>query len=326
MENYVIGIDLGGTKIAAALATISGQVLASVRRPTNVKSGPEGILATLVDMTNELLTAHILKREQLAATGIGVPCLLEKGSTICRFSPNLFWRDVDIGRFWRKHFSCPLVVDNDVRLGALAEHTWGAGQGTSNLLYVAVGTGVGSGLILDGKIYRGSRGLAGEIGHMTLVPDGPVCNCGNRGCLEVYTAGPAIARRTREAMAVAKESILWQLCQGNDDNITAELVSRAADREDGLALRIFKETGHYLGVGLASVATLLNPERIIVGGGVAQAGKKLFRPLQQTLAERTITVPGIDYLIVPAALGNQTGVLGAVAAALTILGERECRL
>ena len=318
MQHYVVGIDLGGTKMAAGLAAADGQVLATVRRPTNVSAGPTAILGALVNMVEELLTTHGLRRDQLSAIGMGVPCLLERDSHICRFSPNLFWRDVDIGSFWHQHFSCPLVVDNDVRLGALAEQTWGAGQGAHDLLFVAVGTGVGSGLILGGEIYRGGRGLAGEVGHMTLIPDGPVCNCGNRGCLETYAAGPAIARRAREAMAADRGSLLWQLCGDKGEDVTAELVSQAADKGDELAQRIFEETGRYLGIGLASVATLLNPERIIVGGGVALAGEKLFRPLRQTLAERVLTVPGIDYPVLPAALGSQTGVLGAVAAALKL--------
>lgn len=315
-QQYVVGIDLGGTKIAMALAGTEGRILASTRHPTNVSGGPETILSTLVNMVDKLLATHGLRRNQLSAVGMGVPCLLEKDSSICRFSPNLFWRDVDIGSFWRQHFSCPLVVDNDVRLGALAEQTWGASQGARDLLFVAIGTGIGSGLIIDGEIYRGSRGLAGEIGHITLAPDGPICNCGNRGCLEVYAAGPAIARRAREAMTADGESLLWQLCAGREEDVTAELVSQAADKGDQLAQRIWEETGHYLGTGLASVATLLNPEKIVVGGGVAQAGKKLFRPLRQTLAKQVLTVPGIDYPVLPATLGSEAGVLGAIAAAL----------
>lgn len=323
MPRYVVGIDLGGTKIAAGLAAAGGQILTTAHRPTPVSSGPEGILKALVDMVDELLSAHGFGRDQLSAIGMGVPCLLETASSICRFSPNLFWQDVDIGSFWRRHFSCPLAVDNDVRLGALAEHTWGAGQGTQDLLFVAIGTGIGSGLILNGEIYRGSRGLAGEIGHITLVPNGPRCNCGRRGCLEAYAAGPAIARRAQAAMAADKKTLLWQLCDGKDQAITVELVSQAADQGDRLARQIWEDTGRFLGIGLASVATLLNPERIIVGGGVAQAGDKLFRPLRQTLAERVLTVPGIDYPVLPATLGPQTGVLGAIAAALDLSRERE---
>lgn len=318
MQRYVVGIDLGGTKMAAGLADSNAQVLATARRPTNVGSGPVAILNALVNMVDELLATHDLGRNQLKAVGMGVPCLLEKAGSVCRFSPNLFWQDVDIGSFWRRHFSCPLAVDNDVRLGALAECTWGAGQGAHDLLFVAVGTGVGSGLILGGEIYRGSKGFAGEIGHMTLLPDGPVCNCGNRGCLETYVAGPAIARRARTAMAKDKESLLWQLCEGKDNALTAELVSQAADKGDHLAQQIWEDTGRYLGIGLASVATLLNPERIIVGGGVAQAGEKLFQPLWQTLTERVHTVSGLDYPVLPAALGSETGVLGAIATALKL--------
>lgn len=318
MERYVIGIDLGGSKMAAALADGQGRVLAEERRPTPVEAGAEGVLTALAELVEDLLRAQNLTERDLSAVGLGIPGMIDRERGLCLFSPNLFWRNVDVAGFWRGRFSCRLVVDNDVRLGAVAEAEWGAGRGARDLIFVALGTGIGSGLILGGEVYRGSRGLAGEIGHITVSRDGPVCNCGNHGCLEVYAAGPAIARRAQEAMASEPESLLWRLAGGNKEKVTAELVSLAADQGDELAQHIWEETGEYLGIGLASVATLLNPERIVVGGGVAQAGEKLFRPLVRTLKARAMTAPGLTYPVLPAALGSAAGVRGAVAAALKL--------
>jgi glucokinase len=322
MEHYVVGIDLGGSKIAAALAAADGRILAQQRCATPVNGGAAAVLAAVAALVRRLLAEHGLAEADLGAAGLGVPGMVERESGLCRFSPNLFWHDVDIAGFWREHFACPLALDNDVRLGALAEQRWGAGRGARDLIFVALGTGIGSGLILGGEIYRGSRGLAGEFGHITVTRDGPRCNCGNRGCLEVYAAGPAIARRAREGMERAPESLLWRLAGGDTKKVTAELVSQAADQGDELARWLWEETGEYLGIGLATAATLLNPERIVLGGGVAQAGEKLLRPLKRTLAARTMTASGVTYPVVPAVLGSAAGVRGAVAAALKLCDRR----
>lgn len=321
MEQYVVGIDVGGSKIAAALAGGDGRLLAEERCPTPVSAGAPAVLAAAATLVRRLVGAHGLDEADLSAVGMGLPGMVERERGVCRFSPNLFWHDVDVAGLWREHLACPLVLDNDVRLGALAEHRWGAGQGAQDLIFVALGTGIGSGLILGGEIYRGSRGLAGELGHITVTRDGPRCNCGNRGCLEVYAAGPAIARRAQEGMERQPDSLLWRLAGGDKAKVTAELVSQAADQGDELARWLWEETGEYLGIGLASAATLLNPQRIVLGGGVAQAGEKLLQPLRRTLATRTMTASGVTYPVVPAALGGAAGVRGAVAAALK-LGTR----
>jgi glucokinase len=205
----------------------------------------------------------------------------------------------------------PAVLENDANAAALGEFRYGAGKGARSLVYLTISTGIGGGIILDGKIWHGVKDAAGEIGHMTLAPDGPLCGCGNRGCLETIASGPSIARRAREAVAGGRPTRLREI-----SNLTAADVVSLAREGDEVACEVWEETVRYLGLGVAAAVTILAPERVVIGGGVTEAGDSLFEPLRREVRRRVKLVPMENIPILPAALGRDVGILGAAAIAL----------
>ena len=211
----------------------------------------------------------------------------------------------------QKEFNVPVKVDNDVRCAALAELNFGAGIGCKNLICITVGTGIGSGIIINGKIVRGASNAAGEIGHIKLkMHDGLLCGCGDRGCLEAYASGPSIVAMAKEYVLGGKSAKFREIA-GSVDAITPAIVAQAANEGDSVAKKIFEITGEYIGIGLTSVVNLLNPEKIVIGGGVADAGDILLEPLRKTLKSRTMPIQGAAVEVVPAQLGNTAGIIGS---------------
>ena len=227
-----------------------------------------------------------------------------------RLAPNIpGWVNVPIAEIMEKEFGIPTRVDNDVRCAALGELNYGAGQGCDNLICITVGTGIGSGLVINGKLVRGASNAAGEIGHIKLdMNGGPLCGCGDRGCLEAFASGPSIVAMAEEYIKGGKSTKYRELA---NPDITPYIVSEAAKQGDPVAKRIFTIVGEYIGIGLASVVNLLNPEKIIIGGGVAAAGDLLLTPIKESLIKRAMPIAGSAVEIVPAQLGNSAGVIGA---------------
>ena len=232
----------------------------------------------------------------------------DKGVAI--FAPNLNLRNMALREQLEAEFHVPVEVDNDVRAMALGESWFGNGRGIDNFICVNVGNGVGAGIILDQKLFRGASFTAGEVGHTTVDPDGPPCTCGNNGCLQTLVSGPAVAARAREQIQAGRSSVL----EGKD--ITGEAIYHAALEGDALALDILRQTGRYLGIGLANLINTLNPERVIVGGGVAKAARFIMGPLKDTVAARALDTPARSTTIVTAKLGDQATVIGAVTLVL----------
>ena len=322
---YVLGIDIGGTKLATVLATRDGQMLRKERLPTEAEKGPEFGLARLIAMLRSTLSG-VSDIAQVAGIGIacGSPMDAERG--IILGPPNLqSWNPVPIVELLEREFGLRARLENDANAGALAEWRFGAGQGKRSVVYMTMGTGIGGGLVLDGRLYRGANGNAGEVGHMRVVPTGgPLCGCGKRGCLEAFCSGPAIARRTREALARAPgDGRTIRELAGSIEAVTAEHLFAAARQGDALATRLVDETAHLLGVGLANVIQVLNPEAIVLGTIATEQGDFFLDRVRR--AVRTETWPQLFEVvdILPSPLGSQVGDYGALSVILEALEADE---
>jgi glucokinase len=314
-ESCYLAIDLGGTKTVVALADVTGAILARGRMETQPERGAEDTIARIVELAQDVL-AERDGRPLAAGVASGGPLDPATGTI---YSPGCLpgWGAVALGGMLAAALGCPVRIDNDANLGALGEHAFGAGQGAQDLVYITISTGIGGGVIVGGRLLHGVGNGAGEIGHQTVAPDGPECVCGNRGCLERMASGSSIARRAQAALYTAEgpKSLLWLLVQGRPDAVRTETVVKAAFHGDALAKRLWQETIDYLAIGVGNVITILAPERVIVGGGVAQAGDMLFTPLRAAVSERVRFVDMERVQILPAGLGTESPLYGALALA-----------
>lgn len=310
MKKYRIGVDVGGTNIKIALVDSEGQISYSKSFPTRAEMGYEYTINSMKEAIATLLQETNNNKDTIEGIGFGFPGQIDYKKGIVRLSPNIpGWTEIPIASEIEKEFHIPTRVDNDVRCAALGELNFGAGVGCENLICITVGTGIGSGLIINGKLVRGASNAAGEIGHIKLqMNDGPLCGCGDFGCLEAFASGPAIVALAEEYIRGGKSTKYRELADGE---ITPYIVAEAAKQGDAVARRIFAKMGEYIGIGLTSVVNLLNPEKIIIGGGVADAGEILFNPIRETLLKRAMPISGSAVQIVPAKLGNTAGVIGA---------------
>jgi glucokinase len=312
MRTTVLAIDIGGTKLAAGIVDADGRILVRGEVPTLAAEGPERVLARIVQLAHDLLRTPGIPAEAIQRIGIGCAGPVDRQAGLVLNPPNLSgWVRVPLVDHIEQALRRPAILENDANAAALGEFQYGAGKGASSLVYVTVSTGIGSGIILDRKIWHGLKDGAGEVGHMTLVPDGPLCGCGNRGCLEALASGPSIARRAREALATGRPSRLRAL-----RDPTAADVVRLAQAGDAIAAEVWDETVTYLGLGVGALIMILAPERVVIGGGVTTAGDFLFEPLRQDVRRRVRLVAVESVPILPAALGRDVGILGAAAVAL----------
>ncbi|HAF70918.1 MAG: Glucokinase [Acetothermia bacterium 64_32] len=303
-KRLILALDFGGTKLAAAVA-VPGErgFLAKATAPSPTKKSAEADRKIILK-----LAARVLAGRKPAAVGVsfGGPVQAEEGRVVLSHHvPG--WEGFPLAGWLEERFGAPAVVENDANSGALGEWAFGAGRGTKSFLYVTVSTGIGGGWILNGEIYHGADGLAGEIGHLLIDLEGPVCTCGRRGCLEAIASGPAIARRARELLA-SERSVLQDLPE-----ITAREVARAANAGDPVAERVLRGAAQALGRALAQAITLVNPGRIAIGGGVARSGERFFTWTRE--AARRYVPPQARVEIVPAQLLDDAPLWGAVALA-----------
>lgn len=310
MAKERIGIDVGGTNVKIALVDNKGKIIYSNSIPTRAEMGYEYTINNMKEAITELIKETKSDPKNIESIGFGFPGQIDYQKGIVRLAPNIpGWVDVPIAEIMEKEFGIPTRVDNDVRCAALGELNYGAGQGCENLICITVGTGIGSGLVINGKLVRGASNAAGEIGHIKLdMNGGPLCGCGDRGCLEAFASGPSIVAMAEEYIKGGKSTKYRELA---NPDITPYIVSEAAKQGDPVAKRIFTIVGEYIGIGLASVVNLLNPEKIIIGGGVAAAGDLLLTPIKESLIKRAMPIAGSAVEIVPAQLGNSAGVIGA---------------
>lgn len=303
-----IGIDIGGTKVAAGVVDEAGRVEATLRRPTPGHE-PARVVDLIVELVSELAAAH-----EVAAVGIGAAGLVDVERATVRFAANLAWRDEPLRSDVAARMSLPVVIENDANAAAWGEYRFGAGEQQPDVVVLTIGTGIGGAIILDGRLHRGRFGAAGEPGHLRVVPDGLRCGCGNDGCLEQYSSGTALVRAARE-LAVAGDPgacRMLELAGGDASKIDGPVVTQAAREGDPAAVGCFDVIGRWLGQGLADLAAILDPGRFVIGGGVAEAGELLLAPARDEFA-RALTGHGYRPLaeIVPARLGEQAGMIGA---------------
>lgn len=312
------GIDIGGTNIKYGLVDRKGKILFKEQRPTLADKGPEPLLH-LIGNIGERLLLHAAEEDfEVSGLGVGTPGSVDfKTGRVVGMSPNIVgWKGTAVGEFLRERLNVPVWVDNDVNAVALAEHRFGAGAGFDSMVCVAVGTGVGGGLILDGKLWRGSSSAAGEIGHMSIDPDGPVCGCGNKGCVEAFCSSAAILARCRSRFVDQLTPVFDEVLTGDPDELSIKKLFAAARQRDEIALDVIAETARYLAIGLAGVVNLLNPELVVIGGGVADGGAGFVESVAQEMRSRVCDSAGEKLRVAKATLGNSAGFIGA-----GILGE-----
>jgi glucokinase-like ROK family protein len=313
---YVAGVDMGATHLRVVISNFGAQVVAEKEITFDITQDPETCLEKTDHLLQELLKEVNLTLSQLSSIGVGVPGPVSSNVGMVIAPPIMpGWDRFPIRKTLEKLWGLPISVNNDAELGALGEWAYGAGRNAKDLAYIKVGHGIGAGLLINGQIYRGSTGSAGEIGHLTIDEKGPICTCGNRGCLEALSGGGAIALQAKNAI---KEKKNTQLREISTKNISAKDVVFAAQRGDLLAQQIMEEAGEHLGVALAGLINIFNPDMIIVGGGVAQMGDILLEPIRKTVKERSLLSATTNVRITTALLGRRSSSMGAVAQALSI--------
>lgn len=311
MQKVRIGFDLGGTNMGASLVSLEGKIIHTSECPTLSHEPAENIIGRIKNLIKDCFEYGKENNLEVISVGIGCPGLIDSNTGVVRFSPNIpSWNNVEIGKILSEEFHVPVSIDNDVRVAALGEYAFGAGRNYKNILCITVGTGVGGAIILDGKLMRGPSQSMGELGHMTLKSDGPKCGCGNNGCLEALASSTAIIREANEVLEKGLSPIMQKMVD-EGQKVNAYLVTKAAEQGDKEASRIMRETGEWLGIGLSTVINLLNPEVIIIGGGVSLAGDVLFNPMKEEISKRALKIPREFVKIVPAELGDSAGMIGA---------------
>jgi glucokinase len=309
-DHIFIGIDLGGTTVKGALVTGSGEIIHEMRVETEQRSS-DRLLEQIVE-TIRTLRGDDRAGGRAAAVGIGIPGLVNRKSKRIEVMPNLPpLSDIDITAELSRQSGLPVAIDNDANAAAYAELQAGAALGRRDVFFVTLGTGIGSGLIIDGKIYRGATGFAGEFGHMTIDPEGIECACGNIGCLETIASGPNIVRRTRERLYRDRTSSLSRLAIPRDRELTAEDIAHAASEGDEMSQVMMERTGMFLGIAIAAVVNLLNVEMVVMGGGVMEAGDLILKPTIKETRRRAFPPSFNSCEIVIAKLGPSAGVIGA---------------
>jgi glucokinase len=304
--SYAVGVDIGGTKIAAGVVDEQGKILEKVRH-ASPKDDPVALRSTVEALVNDLRTRH-----EVVAVGIGAAGFVSNDRRRVLFAPHLEYGDEPIADLLQDSLGLPVVVENDASAAAWAEFSCGAGRGVPDQLMVAVGTGIGGGIVVDGRLYRGGHGIAAEIGHLGLVRDGRPCQCGRRGCFEQYASGSRLTENARAAVTAGRAPQLLEAAGGSAAGVTGAVITQLATGGDHDAVALFAEIGDWLGLGIASLVAVLDPTLVILGGGVSEAGEVLLAPTRQSLA-RELTGrghhPGPNLRL--AALGNDAGLIGA---------------
>lgn len=325
---YVIGVDLARSGICAALVNLDGLILRRYSVASTLAHPIDVTVARLIDLLDELMQDTGPDRTKIAGIGIGAPGPLSVRNGVILSPPNFAgWRDVPLREIVERHLGIPAWIDNDANACALAEAWLGAGQALSHFVYVAVGTGVGAGLVINGALYRGANDIAGEFGHTTVEASGPRCGCGNVGCLELYTSASAITSAAIAAIRRGEPSIVVEWIQGHLEEITVSLLARAARCADRLAIRVFEQSARYLGVGVVNLVNLFDPEAVFLGREVVrEAEDLLLDPIRAMVSERAFSIAASRVRILPATLGEEAPVLGAACLALQELFRSPERL
>jgi glucokinase len=307
------GIDIGGTNIKFGLVDVSGNIIYKEQRPTMASKGAEPLMHLVTNIAEGLLYHAAEEDVEVQWLGVGTPGAVDaKTGTVIGLSPNIVgWQGTPIGKGLRDRLNLPVWVDNDANCTALAEARFGAGVGYKSIICVTIGTGVGGGIVLDGKLWRGANHAAGEIGHVSINFEGPLCRCGARGCVEAYCSSEAIIARTKGYLSIGMTTAFEEVLEGDLDNLKIKKLFAAVKMGDEVALRVIDETAELLATGLAGVVNLINPEIVLIGGGVADGGGGLVEAVSAAVRKRAFEVATERLRIARATLGNNAGFIGA---------------
>lgn len=307
-------IDLGGTKIAGALARADGTIIVEKTIPTHSHLGPPGVADRIAALVRDLAAQA---GQPPRALGVGVPGLIDLAQGIVHFAPNLTtnWRGVPLRQWLEPQLGCPVALLNDARMAALGELTYGRARGIDTMVFVTIGTGVGGAVVVDGRLRLGPLGAAGELGHQTIVADGPVCGCGNRGCLEALASGPAIAASGVWLMQCGRAPRLYDLVEGDAGRVTPGTMMQAAQAGDDSVKMAMVRAFEYIGISVANTVTILHPDMVILTGSVAQVGDLLFETVHHTVQTRVGMFPPANVRIERSLLDGRAGLLGGIALA-----------
>jgi len=316
-DDLVLGIDIGGSKILTAVVDSQGEMLSSDESITHAIKGSEAVIQSILDSAHRALEQAGATISEICAIGVGAPGISSPEAGILFTSPNLpGWRDVPLRDIMQEKLGKKTFLTNDANAAALGEFYFGAARGTRNFIYITLSTGIGGGIIIDGKIYTGAIGAAGEVGHMTIDDNGPICNCGSKGCWEMLASGTALAREAKHRIKEGVRTSILKYAEGDVEKVTAQVIHSAAEQGDNLAKELIARTGYYVGVGLANLINIFNPELIIIGGGLSNIGDILLQPAFKTAGERAYKEAFQAVRFASAELGRNSGVIGAAAFAL----------
>jgi len=312
-KQYFIGVDLGGTNIKFGIVSENGKVLHKGMISAQTNLGREAILDNINRAVERSLAFARKKRIKIKGIGVGSPGTVNlKTGKIEGSCPNIPQMvNVNLKRWLSKHFEFPIYVDNDANLMALAEFKFGAAKGYKDALCLTLGTGIGGGIILDGKLFHGSNFAGAEFGHMTIIYNGRKCNCGGTGCLEMYASAPAIVKDTKRLLGKDRKSIIHKLTKGDLDRLTTKVIFQAERKGDILASYVINQACAYLGAGIASAVNLLNPQVVVIGGGVSKGCQSFIRRIEEEVKKRAFPSATKNLKVVKAKLGNDAGFIGA---------------
>ncbi len=323
-NEFMVGIDLGGTSMMAVALDQQGRVVASRKRSTRPDLGSDAVTERLAETVRKLLKDLGKKASRVKGIGVGAPGTVDPEKGIVNFAPNLAWKDYPLGQKLSTYLDLPVTVDNDVNGGAVGEHALGAGQGARNLVAIFVGTGIGGGVVLDKKIYRGSCGGAGEVGHIKILADGPLCGCGQNGCAEGLASRTAMERDIRQAVKSGRHSLVPNImARTGRDRMTSRVIQEALQGGDILMLEVLERAQKHLGLLVASVVNLLDPDCVVIGGGIAERlGETFVEPIGQTAAQHILRPAHLEPVrIVPSQLADHAGGVGAAVIAWNRLAQ-----
>ena len=319
-EAMYLGIDVGGTKIQASLITQAGVVLSRHRCPTPREGGAEKVLEAVIAAAEETMESESIPRDRLTALGLAIPGVVNPEEGFVVVTPNMSLTGISVGPHLESHFGVPVALGNDCNLGALGESWLGSARGTSSSIAILVGTGVGSGIVRDGRLWTGAQESAGEIGHIVMQIGGPKCGCGNLGCLEALASRTAMERDIREGIAAGRTTVLTELLEGDLSLIRSSSLRRALEANDELVTEVMQKASEVLGHGFLTVRHLIDPEVIVLGGGVAEACSRFMLPIIQGILDADQLTGAHEGGLVLSALGDDAVVLGAAALAATKAG------
>jgi len=321
-NSLVLAVDLGGSKILTAVVNVKGEMLSRDHSITPAAKGPEAVIQAILESAERVLNQAGIAATELEAICIGAPGLSNPETGVVFASPHLpGWENVPLKHIIEDKMGVKTLIINDANAAALGEMYFGAAKGARDFIYITISTGIGGGIVIDGEIYAGPLGTAGEIGHMTIDTNGPKCNCGNNGCWETLASGTALTREARQRIAAGAKTSILEYTNGDINKVNAEIVHKAARQGDALAKELIAQVSYYFGVGLANLINIFNPELIVIGGGLSNIGDRLLKPAYKVAEERAYKVAFESVRFARAELGRNSGVIGAAAYAFREIGK-----